>query len=365
MRITSLVASTLAAVLSSVAGSAAAQPPKLEVEEVADTGSMPKGASLSPDGRRLYVTNFGQLDRKNIGIYDAETLQPLGHIDVPGNVVESVLSHDGKTIYASNFRRSSVMFIDVASRAVTREIHTGTHPKILVLSPDGRSLFAANWAAHSVTQIDVADGTIVRTLQTGKQPRGMAMTKKGVLYIANFFGESIDVYSGKDLADHHRIKTCKIPRHLALSPDERTLYISCLTASQLHAMDVATEKVVHHAPLGDAPKSIDVSADGRYVYSADFGSTHSVSVVDTRDFTSRTYTVPGMDRGSGVVVTKDGHHAIVTGWFDNHVYRVGFEGGGGHPAQAMARIRRWIGRPKTPGPTDGSEGPKAGATARK
>jgi YVTN family beta-propeller protein len=334
---------------------ALAQPPKLEVQEVADTGSMPKGASLSPDGKHFYVTNFGQLNKRNITIYDAETLKAEGEIDVPGVVVESVLSPDGKRLYVSNFRRSSVMFIDVASKSVTHEIRTGTHPKVLVVSPDGKSLFAANWATNDVTQIDTAKGEVVRTLAVGKQPRGMAVSKKGTLYVANFFGDSIDVFTGPDYADRKRIPVCKVPRHLALSPDEKTLYMSCLNYSQLHAMDTSTFQVTHRVPIGNAPKSIDVSHDGRYVYSADFGHTHSVTVVDTHEWTSRVFTIPGMDRGSGVVVSKDGRHALVTGWFDNHIYLVGFEGSGGHPEESAKRIRSWQYRPKHEG-TEGTGG---------
>src|SRR5437868_4112281 len=111
-------AATVASILlfSSVAY---AQPPQLEVQAVAPTGSMPKGVSLSPDGKHAYVTNFGQSESHNIDIFDATTLAHEATINVPGNVVESVLSPDGTTIYASNFLRNSVMFIDVASRKVT------------------------------------------------------------------------------------------------------------------------------------------------------------------------------------------------------------------------------------------------------
>ncbi len=331
--------------LSAFVSAAHAEPPKLEVQEVTDTGSMPKGAMLSHDGKKFYVTNFGQLDKKNVTVYDAHTLEQIDRIDVPGVIVESALSPDGRTLYISNFRRDSVMFVDLATKQVTHEIKTGRHPKVLVTSADGKFLFAANWAAHSVTQIDTSNGNVVRTLEVGKQPRGMAMTKSGKLFVANFFGDSIDVFEGGDLSQKHRLPACKCPRHLALSPDQKTLYISCLNANQVHAMDIASEQVVHRVGVGNAPKSIDVSKDGRYVYTADFGESRSISVVDTHDWTSRILKIPGMDRGSGVAVAPDGKHALVTGWFDNHVYLVGFEGTGGHPEESKAKMRRWQFKP--------------------
>jgi YVTN family beta-propeller protein len=332
------------------AGSASAQPPRLEVQAVASTGSMPKGVSLSPDGKHAYVTNFGQANGKNIDVYDATTLAHEATIDLPGNVVESVLSPDGSTIYASNFLRNSVQFVDLKTRRVVREIATGLHPKILVPSPDGKWLFAANWSGQSVTQIDIASGKAVRTLPTtGLNPRGMAMTRAGVLFAANFNGASIDIFRGPGFEDRHTVSACPIPRHLTLSPDDKLLFVSCYHDSMLHAVDVATEKVVHTIHVGSSPKSVEVSHDGRWVWSADYGKeTNSVSVVDTEDWTARVYPVPGMDRGSGLTIYPDGKHALVTGWYDDHVYLVGFEGTGGDPAAALSKIEGWIRRPHHP-----------------
>ncbi len=324
-----------------------ALPPALEVQQVAATGSMPKGATLSPDGKRYYVTNFGQRDARNISVFDSSSLTLIDTINVPGTVVETVLSKNGATLYASNFARHSVQVIDVATKTVKAEVSTGTHPKILVLSPDQKWLFAANWAGNSVTQIDVATMQSVRTLPVGVHPRGTVMTSSGKLFVANFDGASIDVFEGSDFSRHHRFATCMIPRHLALSPDDKTLYVSCFHDSTIHAIDVATETILHRVAIGNSPKSIEVSRDGRYVWSADFGKeTNSVSVVDTTDWTARVFTVPGMDRGSGIAVAPDGKHAAVTGWWDNHVYLVGFAGTGGNPRAATQRIQEWINLPK-------------------
>jgi DNA-binding beta-propeller fold protein YncE len=114
----------------------------------------------------------------------------------------------------------------------------------------------------------------------------------------------------------------------------------------IHALDVATEKVVHEVVIGSSPKSLEVSRDGRFVWSADYGKeTNSVSVIDTEDWTARVYRVPGMDHGSGLSLFADGRRALVTGWWDSHVYIVGFEGTGGDPKIARTKIEGWIHRP--------------------
>ncbi len=332
---------------------ASGPPPPLEVQEVEATGANPKGAFLSHDEKTLYVTNFRESGRHSVTVLDADTLAPKGELILPGSAVEAAISNDDKTLYVSDFWRHSIFFIDVATGATLHEVKVGAHPKIVVLSRDEKSAFVANWSSNDVTQVDVKSATVVRTLKAGKNPRGMAVTRAGVLYVANFFSESIDVWEGGDLEKHHRIKTCTCPRHLVLSPDEKTLYISCLTGSQVAAMDLTTEKIVRRAQVGDAPKSIGISANGRYIWSADYGLTRSISVVDTTDFTSRTFPVPGMDRGSGVAVSRDGKHAYVTGWYDNHVYKVGFQGVGGHPDEALKKLAKWRYKPHSPDPGDG------------
>lgn len=174
----------------------------------------------------------------------------------------------------------------------------------------------------------------------------MALTREGKLYVANFDGASIDVFDGPDYEHTYRLAVCRIPRHLALSPDEKTLYISCYHDSEVHSLDLMTEIVTHTVRVGTNPKSLEASRDGRYVFTADYGEeAHGVSVVDTTDWTARIFSVPGMDRGSGIAVTPDGKHALVTGWYDNHVYLVGFQGTGGHPAEALRTIQAWVRRP--------------------
>jgi DNA-binding beta-propeller fold protein YncE len=341
-------------------------PPELEVQEVADTGSMPKGAVLSPDGKRFYVTNFGMANGRNVTVFDAATLALVDTINLPGIAVESILSGDGTTLYTSNFLRDSVHAIDLKTRRVKKEYPTGSHPKILALSRDGKTLFAANWNGRSVTQIDVDKGRVVRTLATGLHPRGMAITAAGTLYVANFDEASIDVFTAPDYRWATRYEVCKIPRHLALSPDDKTLYISCYHDSELHAFDVETGYVTHRVAVGTNPKSIEVSHDGRYVFSADYGEeSHSVSVVDTTDWTARIFVVPGMDRGSGIAIGPDGAHALVTGWYDNHVYLVGFTGTGGHPQEALKKIDAWAHRRHYHPPADAPGGEEGKADAKR
>lgn len=319
-----------------------ASPPRFAVQQGVETGAMPKGVTVSHDGRTLYVTNYGQLNHRNVSILDAQTLRTMGEIDLPGIAVESALSPDGRTLYVSNFRRNSVQFVDLATRSVTREVTVGSHPKILVVSHDGRRLFAANWAGASVSEVDIRSGAVVRTYAVGANPRGMAVTRNGTLYVANFSDQSLDVFDGPGRRNHrHLSRVCAVPRHLALSPDERRLFITCLTASELLTLDTRTERVTQRVPVGRSPKAVAVMPGGRFVVTADYGGS-SATVVDTTLGTTQHIPVPGMDHASGIAASPRGHRFYVTGWYDDHVYAAGLDGVAPRytvPARVEARAR--------------------------
>jgi hypothetical protein len=117
----------LSLALLAVAALAHAQPPAIEVQEVAQTGSMPKGASLSPDGSHFFVTNFGQANGNNITMYDSTTLVKTATINVPGVVVESVLSPDGTLAYIDERNTGDVAVVAIGQGAAGADRQSRQH----------------------------------------------------------------------------------------------------------------------------------------------------------------------------------------------------------------------------------------------
>jgi YVTN family beta-propeller protein len=304
--------------VSLVAGSALAAAPRLEVLERIDTGSQPKGVSVSPDGSRLYVTIFGRPDRENVWVYDARTLRRVGTVSFAGNAVESLPSHDGRTLYVTNFRRNRVEVIDTRSLEVVDEIEVGKNPKTMALSRDGKTLFVANWSSHTVSVVDLERKRVVHTLRTGENPRGMATTREGRLFVASFADDVIDVFDHPRADEQHdrRLRVCAVPRHLVLSPDEDTLYVSCYRKSLLGVVDLR-DWSVERLPIGRSPKTIDITSDGRWVVSADYGE-GTVSVVDTRSMQMRRTWVPELTMATGLAVSPTGQLRVYATSFDRN-----------------------------------------------
>ena len=273
--------------------------PRLRVVAEARTSVQPKSAELSPDGRRVWVCNFGRIDEDNVFIYDADSLDLVGTIDFPGNAVETAFSPDGSTAYVSNFRRGVIEVIDTASFTVQREIEVGANPKFMVVSPDGKTLYAALYTQQRVAMVDLESGTRTRYLATGEQPRGMAMLADGTFLVASFRSDFIQVFAanGDEL---RRFDVCDFPRHLQVGPDGERVAVTC-TMGNISTYDIATGHRRVIARTGRNPRTLALSSDGRWAATANFHSS-DVTLADLRTLRHRTSDVDGADQLVGLAV---------------------------------------------------------------
>ncbi len=308
--------------------------PTLEVLARARTGVQPKSVTVSPDGSRVVVCNFGRPDRDNVFVYDSATLEHVGTISFVGNAVESVFSADGRTLYVSNFRENVVEAIDFTSCASASAsapctltpratIAAGHLPKFMALSPDGATLYVANWGDRSVSVIDVASEREVRRLHTLRHPRGLAVRPDGALLAAAFHGDVVHVFPAGASEESERFPMCQLPRHLLLSPDGATLYVTC-SMGFVGFYDAATGARLGIGTLGRNPRSIAITRDGRYIGAANFTSS-DVSLVDTTLRTHRTIAVPGASRIVGLAMhpTSSPIRLYATSWDTNELILLG------------------------------------------
>ncbi|MCA9704622.1 MAG: YncE family protein [Myxococcales bacterium] len=293
--------------------------PPLEVARRVRTGVQPKSIALSPTGDRLYVCNFGLAGRRNVSVYDAQSLEPVGRIDFPGNAAEAAVSADGATVYVSNFGRGLIEVVDAASLRVTHEIAVGHNPKFMVIDEERRLLYVSNWSSRSVSAVDLAEHRVDHTLHTGRRPRGMALLDDGTLMVGAMWDHRVQVYAPGHERPDREFPACENPRHLVLSPDQSRLYVSCSGDWLLRWFDPHTGEVLVEAPTGRNPRTIDISADGRFVAVADFsGST--VSLVDLGSMHHRTHEVARTKQIVGLAVAPgDALRIFVTSWLTNEL----------------------------------------------
>ena len=75
-----------------------------------DVGDLPRGLRLSPDGKRIYITNFGD---GTLSVVDTITNSVVTTVDVPGYSEAVAVSPDGERISVSDYWSGAVAVISV------------------------------------------------------------------------------------------------------------------------------------------------------------------------------------------------------------------------------------------------------------
>lgn len=219
-------------------------------------GRYPFGINLSPDEKKAYVANVGMFQYSFIKS-ESEDGPKVTPIDYPAFAYGSEEMKEGiqnDTInipglgYMNALESFSVFAIDINSNEkpeVTAKIKTG----------------------HLV-------GALVEDIPAvgGSSPNSIVSTDEYV-FVSNGTNDNISVISiEKDTIVHHiylkpddRVRQFRgvIPFGLALSPDQKRLYVAESGINAVAVIDVSSFKVLGHIPTGWFPSKIEVSRDGK------------------------------------------------------------------------------------------------------
>jgi len=191
------------------------------VQEI-PVGIYPYTVALTPDGRKLYVSNWGGrragpsdvtdgtfpvvLDPRTgipstgtLSVIDTKTRAVTRHIEVGLHPSGMAMSARGDRLYVANANSDTVSEIDTRTDRVLhtfnvrlwRKAPLGSAPNALAVSRDGKRLYVANGANNAVAIVDLArpGGTVRGFIPTGWYPTAVALDAGGKrLYVANGYG---------------------------------------------------------------------------------------------------------------------------------------------------------------------------------
>lgn len=275
-----------------------------------------------------------------------------------GKPVEMTLSHGGRYLWITYYRRdydssaqspSAVAIVDTRSDEIVRVMPTGPIPKFVAISPDGRTAAITHWGDNTVALIDidsptVADFKYTQLLTVEKQ---LSQADKGgtdrdatcgfclrgtvfspdsrFLFVARMGGGGI---AGFDLTQNKYLGTItnvrSTPRHLLISPDQRSLIASSNVAGYVSIFNLNTltndliesrgTRVRGSSPkeisVGSGARTIEVEPNGKYVYVAVNNATKVVAVdLETSKVVSEVKVDPFP---VGLAISKDGTYIAVT-----------------------------------------------------
>jgi YVTN family beta-propeller protein len=253
-----------------------------EVARVA-TGKAPHEIAVSPDGRRAAVVAYGG---NGIDLIDVSTARRLRTIDLGANLRPHglVWLSDGRLV-ATAEGSDTIVVVPMAGDAPgpVRAFPTGAKGSHMVASDRiGGSPMSRTCARAPVSVIDIDGRSATGTMPVGGVPEGIALSPDDrTLWVADRDGDRVHVLdrrTGKELA---RMPTGRMPIRIVVTPTRA--YVSNAGAGTVSVFDARTFKPVGTIKVSGTPEAMQVtlllSRDGRRLYAAETG-TDQVAEVD-------------------------------------------------------------------------------------
>jgi DNA-binding beta-propeller fold protein YncE len=173
---------------------------------------------------------------------------------------------------ASGTDRSFVYRIDMDRLRIDRAYRVGAVPKVVAVTPDHRYVLVSNWCTWDLSVVSVKQGREVRRIPIGSYPRGIAVSPKGnAAYVA--------VMGGSHLVrvDLRRWTTRSVPvgigpRAAVFHPSDRYVFVTLNHEGRVAKLDLRDGIVRAKVTTGRAPRSMDISGDGRALYVVNYES---------------------------------------------------------------------------------------------
>ncbi|MBV8636981.1 MAG: hypothetical protein JO322_02790 [Candidatus Eremiobacteraeota bacterium] len=211
------------------------QPPP---SEVAETGTMPQGMALSPDGSTIAVVEAGY-NPAALSLYRVPSLERTATIALPGAFGRPVWN-DAQHVLVAGGSADALLRVDTQTRAVERiAFPKGSYPIFVAAAPDGKTYAVATARDVSLRVGTLATIGTARAFRFGAQAGGIAFSNDGA-----------------------------------------TIFVSLRPSNEIVAIDPVSSAIEHRAHTGLHPSALLVFGGKLYVAEND---ADAVGIFDTRD----------------------------------------------------------------------------------
>jgi YVTN family beta-propeller protein len=234
--------------------------------------SAPVGVAVSPNGKIAFIVESGSA---SVAVVNTATDKVIKTITFDRNHIAGsdgvVFTADGTKAYVSYFTYNAVFEIDTRTYKVTplrTTEHAGfSYPSGMALTPGGKQIYVANANAagawSGITIIETANNALLRIDGASWPTEEVSITPNGkTAYVSTFQGGigALHIITGVNTATPSGstkiilMNENSAPCGVAFSPKGTVGYVAEYGMfSAVLAFDVATGKIIHRIPAGEAP----------------------------------------------------------------------------------------------------------------
>ncbi len=182
-----------------------------------------------------------------------------------------------------------MLLVDPVAKKVIGQVATGTGPHEVVASADGKLAFVANYGdqtpGSSLSVIDLEARKELRRVDLGalRRPHGIAESKGKIYFTAEANKVIVRYDPATDRLDWIMGTGQDLTHMLAINRDQNRIYTANIFSDSVAVLKPQGQGGNWHVtaiPVGKRPEGIDLSPDGREVWTA-HSADGGVSVIDT------------------------------------------------------------------------------------
>ena len=251
------------------------------------------GMAIQADGSRLFSTSEGD---NTLRIFDTSNGKLVSAVKLTGRPNQCAVTPDGKHVAIPIRDTDSVDIVDVAQQKVVKTLPVKA-PHNAFNAGSNRYIFVSSMGDHAIKEIDLDSMDYSANIPTGGVPRPYVIAHDGrTMYVAV---SDLHGFVVVDIPEKRIVRRVEMPAEhptphehpgepintlthgLALSPDEKELWVTSLLDDAMYVYDVSAQKIVGHVPVGSGPKWVAFSPDGKYVCVSN-AADDNVSIVDVK-----------------------------------------------------------------------------------
>lgn len=222
----------------------------------AKTGRYPFGIILSPDQEKVYVANVGMFEYSKIGNLEAEK-DYKNALDFPAFGYGSEEMKNGTRIDSMDIPGLGELNVPESFSVWSFSVKNPQKPAVLAKIKTG-----------------VLVGEMIEGIPAvgGSSPNSLAATDQ-YIFVSNGTNDNVSVIDIKHdtiaaeipLKIDPAVKQFRgvIPFGLAVSPDQKRLFVAEAGINAIAVIDIPTLKVIGHIPAGWFPSKLEVTPDGK------------------------------------------------------------------------------------------------------
>lgn len=187
-------------------------------------------------------------------------------------------------------------------------IKTGKTPKVIAVTADNRFLLVSNWHSGTVSVIKINDaappyGKKIADIKTGAFPRGIAIDGPDKSYVANMGTDKISIVDNKSWKVIRNLHTGVNPRHIVMG--SQRMFVSYNKSSTISCIDKLDNRTLFKSSTSSNPRTIALSKDQRFLFVACYeGNAIDVFKVNEKSF-SKLYSINCTGKPVGIALTED------------------------------------------------------------